>query len=79
MYLMGDFNVTPGDRILDPIRKKMNDTACRFPVPLLSWPSDKPEIKIDYIFVTPDIEIISADIPDIVASDHRPHIAEIEF
>lgn len=77
--LMGDFNVTPGDRILDPIRKKMNDTACRFPVPLLSWPSDKPEIKIDYIFVTPDIEIISADIPDIVASDHRPHIAEIEF
>jgi endonuclease/exonuclease/phosphatase (EEP) superfamily protein YafD len=39
----------------------------------------KPHRKIDYIFVSHDIEIISADIPAIVASDHRPHIAEVHF
>ena len=25
----------------------------------------------------PDIEVVAADIPEIVASDHRPHTAEI--
>jgi len=50
----------------------------RFTQPLLSYPSDKPKEKIDYIFVSSDFMVISADIPEIVASDHRPHIAEIE-
>ncbi len=75
--LMGDFNVEPQDRVLDPIRLRMVDTAIRFDVPKLSFPSDKPEIKIDYIFVSPDIKVVAADIPAIVASDHRPHTAEI--
>jgi endonuclease/exonuclease/phosphatase family metal-dependent hydrolase len=77
--LMGDFNVTPNDPIIAPIKSKMKDTAELFTEPKLSWPSDKPEKKIDYIFVSPDIEVLSADIPEIVASDHRPHIAEIKF
>ena len=75
---MGDFNVEPDDAVIAPIREKMKDTASFFDMPKLSFPSDKPEIKIDYIFVSPDIEIVSADIPEIVASDHRPHIAEIK-
>lgn len=77
--LMGDFNVEPDDRILAPIRAKLKDTAECFEKPLWSFPSDKPDIKIDYIFVTPDIEVVRADIPAIVASDHRPHTAEIKF
>ena len=75
---MGDFNVTPDNEILNPIREKMVDTAKLFDCEKKSWPSDKPRVKIDYIFVSPDIKIISADIPEIVASDHRYHIAEIE-
>ena len=76
--LMGDFNVEPSDPILDPIRAKLKDTASLFECEKLSFPSDKPEMKIDYIFVSPDIEVVSADIPDIVASDHCPHVAEIK-
>ena len=76
--LMGDFNVEPDDAVIAPIREKMKDTASFFDMPKLSFPSDKPKIKIDYIFVSPDIEIVSADIPEIVASDHRPHIAKIK-
>lgn len=77
--LMGDFNVTPDNEILNPIRKKFKDAADLFKEPLTTFPSDNPDRKIDYIFVTPDIEILRADIPAIVASDHRPHTAEIKF
>ena len=75
---MGDFNVEPNDPLLLPIREKMYDTSELFSAPKLSFPSDEPKIKIDYIFVSRDIEVLSADIPLIVASDHRPHVAEIK-
>jgi endonuclease/exonuclease/phosphatase family metal-dependent hydrolase len=75
--LMGDFNVTPDDEVLAPIRERLRDTADLFTEEKLSYPSDEPDKKIDYIFVTPDIQVEMADIPSIVASDHRPHIAEI--
>lgn len=77
--LMGDFNLNPNDELLKPIREKMVDTADFFNEEKFSFPSDNPKQKIDYIFVSPDIKVISADIPPIVAADHRPHIAEIEF
>ncbi len=63
--------------MLAPIRARMKDTADVFTELKLSWPSDVPVEKIDYIFVSPDIEVIAADVPAIVASDHRPHTAEI--
>lgn len=77
--LMGDFNVRPDNEILKPIREKMKDTADVFTKPLLSFDSVEPYCKIDYIFVTPDIEVMEADIPAIIASDHRPHTAKINI
>ena len=77
--LMGDFNVTPDNAVLLPIYEKMTDTALKFDCEKLSFPSDVPTEKIDYIFVSPDVEVVSADSPSIVASDHRPHIAEIKM
>lgn len=77
--LMGDFNLLPDSEILSPLRNRMVDTARLFPAPLFSFPSDSPKRKIDYIFVSPDITIESADIPAIIASDHRPHTATISF
>ena len=77
--LMGDFNVLPDDKVLLPIREKMKDTAELFGCEKFSFPSDKPDRKIDYMFVTPDIEVISADIPETVVSDHRPHTADVIF
>jgi len=77
--LMGDFNVRPDNKVLDPIRVRMKDTADLFDKELFSHPSDAPNVKIDYIFVSPDVEVVSADIPAIVASDHRPHTATVNF
>ena len=77
--LMGDFNMTPDNPILAPIYGRMKDTAEVFDSEKFSFPSDKPDRKIDYIFVSPDAKILEADIPAIVASDHRPHIAIVDF
>ena len=77
--LMGDFNMRPENPILNPIRQRLFDTAQLFPAPKLSFPSDAPTMKLDYIFVSDDIRVHSADIPPIVSSDHRPHTATIEF
>ena len=76
---MGDFNAKPEAEVLKPIREKLKDTASVFKCEKLSHPSDKPTMKIDYIFVSNDIEIIDADIPNIVASDHRPHTATVRI
>ena len=77
--LMGDFNVQPDNPILEPIREKMFDTAQRFDTPKYSFPSDMPTVKIDYIFVSCDLLVSHADIPEIISSDHRPHMATINI
>ena len=77
--LMGDFNMKPKNRILKPIKEKLFDTAEKFTRKKLSYPSDKPKVKIDYIFVSNDLCVESADIPEIISSDHRPHVATIEI
>ena len=77
--LMGDFNMKPEDNTLLSIRAKMRDTADAFEGERLSWPSDAPRVKIDYVFVSPDVEVLSADIPATVASDHRPHVATVKI
>lgn len=77
--LMGDFNVEPNDPILDPLRKVFKDAADLLPGPGLTFPSDAPYKKIDYIMVTPDVDILAAEVPNIVASDHLPHTAELKL
>ena len=77
--LMGDFNMTPDNDLLDPIRERMYDTAEKFTEPKLSFPADAPTMKLDYIFATKDMVVKSADIPAIVASDHRPYVATFEI
>ena len=76
--LMGDFNVTPDNPVLDPIRERMRDTAELFATELKSFPSDNAKYKIDYAFVSRDIELVGADIPAVVVSDHRPYTVEIK-
>ena len=76
---MGDFNVTPENPVLTPIREKMRDTADLYAEPLLSFPTDEPNCKIDYVFCTSDFRIHHADIPALVVSDHRPYVVDLEI
>lgn len=77
--LMGDFNMTPEDDKLRPIHERMIDTARYFEEPKLTFPSDEPRIKIDYIFVSKDLKVVNADVPDVIASDHKMVICDVEL
>ena len=59
--LMGDFNMTPEDKILAPIFERMTDTAEGFCAEKLSFPSIDPNRKIDFIFVSRDLKVTFAD------------------
>lgn len=77
--LMGDFNVEPDDPVLQPIYDAFKDTSGLISGSTLTFPSDAPYKKIDYIFVSPDVEVLAAEVPQIVASDHFPHTAEVKL
>ena len=76
---MGDLNLTPDSEILAPIYERLQDTAAVFTHPQLSCNSDHPTRKIDYIFASRDIQVLAAEIPAIIASDHRPHTALLQI
>ena len=76
---MGDLNMLPEDEILSPIFARMQDTGKLLDPSVKSFPADNPTIKIDYIFASEEIRMLSAEIPESLVSDHRPYIADIEF
>ena len=76
--LMGDFNVTPENPLLDALREKMTDTGELLAPGTCSYPSDAPDIKIDYMFISKDLKAVSAEIPDVQESDHRPYVTVLE-
>ena len=75
---MGDFNMKPDNEILQPIFAALKDTANLVEGNGFTYPSVNAYEKIDYIFVSHDIEVISAEVPNIVASDHLPFAVEIK-
>jgi endonuclease/exonuclease/phosphatase family metal-dependent hydrolase len=76
--LMGDFNMSPDNELLVPIFERLSDTAEKICGNGLTYPSDRPEVKIDYVFVSKDFNILSANIPERYISDHRVHTAQVE-
>lgn len=76
---MGDLNMTPEDEKIKDIQNHLTDVSTMLKGNKLSFPSVNPVRKIDYIFVNDFIEVIAAEIPEIVASDHFPHTAIIKI
>ena len=87
---MGDFNVTPDNPVLSPIRELLTDSFDVYPnkdaSTIFTYPSTpeaaiNPEtkLKIDYIFVSRDIRVDSVEILETQESDHKPYIAYIEL
>ncbi len=79
VVFMGDLNVCPDSPVLDPIRQRLSDSADASDLPLLTFPSDKPDRKIDYIFTGSAISAVSTGVPDLILSDHRPITAMLEI
>ncbi len=84
VILMGDFNCTPDDSVLAPVYERLTDANNRELTPH-TWPAnpenhrDTTPLKIDYIFASEGIKILSADVIETHASDHKPIVCEIEM
>jgi endonuclease/exonuclease/phosphatase family metal-dependent hydrolase len=70
--LLGDFNAEPDAPELAPLWEKLT------PAPVgLTYPADVPTKRIDYVTVSNGIRVRSASVPETLASDHRPVLAEV--
>ena len=70
---MGDLNAEPDDSVLAPLYTRFCDTAEGYgQSETLTFRSDTPTRRIDYIFTTNDFEVIDMCVPASVQSDHRP-------
>ena len=78
VILMGDFNTEPDDKVLAPLRERLSDTDAKAESRgMCTYPSDKPDVKIDYIFYR-GLECRKTETITNVISDHLPIIAEFE-
>lgn len=77
--MMGDFNIEPNNIILEPLRQTLTDTSSISKEELRTFPSMNPNRKIDYIWVSKDVNPLASYTVDDIISDHKPIITEIEL
>lgn len=74
VIFMGDLNMERENLNIQRIENKLKNCLIS---ENYTYPSDNPKIKIDYIFVSKDMEINDSQIINEVVSDHLPHITTI--
>jgi len=82
VLLAGDFNLEPSSPNYTRLTQRFVDSWSNQPeAPPLTFPADKPERRIDYIFHSEGFECRSTHDPTEIlvstASDHRPVIADL--
>lgn len=91
VLFMGDLNMKPDDKILQPIFGALQDTANGALTPV-TWPSDvdkttgkgrkrpQEEVrKIDYIFASEHFKVKNVETLQSRASDHLPYVVDFDF
>ncbi|GAB3963081.1 hypothetical protein GCM10029978_019920 [Actinoallomurus acanthiterrae] len=76
--LLGDISAEPGASEPAPPRTRLSDVltvAGKRTTP--TWPAGAPVERIDHITFTPGPRITGAFVPDTLASDHRPVVADL--
>lgn len=74
--LAGDFNLEPNEKPYAVLASVLCDAAAG--KGYLTFPSNAPEKKIDYIFVNDRLRVLDCRVPNVMHSDHRPIIADLE-
>ena len=78
LVFLGDLNMEPDNPLLAPVFAAMSDTAEKGEGSMLTYPSDEPTGKIDYIFQK-GFETLRSYVPVSIDSDHRPVAAVLEL
>lgn len=76
LVFLGDLNMQPDNPLLAPIFAVLSDTAAKAKGNMLTYPSDEPAEKIDYIFQR-GFEALCSYVPVSTDSDHRPVVAVV--
>lgn len=85
VLLTGDFNATSITRPYQVLAARLDDAQRRLRLrpSLKTFPSAFPAIRIDHVFVSPDIRITGASVPNSpmarAASDHLPLVVDFEI
>ncbi|HUW95619.1 MAG TPA: endonuclease/exonuclease/phosphatase family protein, partial [Anaerolineae bacterium] len=78
--LVGDFNANPDSHEIERVLEQLDwafavaGTGTGY-----TSPADAPQETIDYVFVSPDIQVISAEVLSSLASDHLPVLALVRL
>lgn len=75
--LTGDLNAAPDAAELKPLMRRLSDTWVNNAEPAPTFPSTKPEKKIDYVFTTDSFCASGTYIPKVYASDHFPIVVDL--
>ena len=78
--LVGDFNSNPDSHEIERVLEELDwafgvaGTGTGY-----TSPADDPQETIDYVFVSPEIQVISAEVISSLASDHLPVLALVQL
>lgn len=78
LVFLGDLNMEPDNPLLAPVFAALSDTAEKGEGSMLTYPSDEPTGKIDYLFQK-GFETLRSYVPVSTDSDHRPVAAVLEL
>jgi endonuclease/exonuclease/phosphatase family metal-dependent hydrolase len=82
LVVCGDFNASPLSPVYRKLRRDLKDAQCG-KTRHATWPSRLPLLRIDHIFVSPEIVVREAGVMSDrlarLASDHLPLVAELEL
>lgn len=79
LIFMGDLNAHPDSPLLAPLFDMLTDSAAGMESPSLTFPSNRPSEKIDYLFHKGGFTTLRAWVPETTDSDHRPFCARLEL
>lgn len=78
--LAGDLNAPPEAPELARLFEVMNDSwMAQGDGSGYTYPAGNPTKRIDYVLTSPDVGVESVSVPDTLASDHRPVVAELSL
>jgi endonuclease/exonuclease/phosphatase family metal-dependent hydrolase len=77
--LLGDLNAIPDDPEMVMLKQAslVDALAGIEPPPVYTWPAPNPHLRIDYIWVSPDLQVNDIRVIASNASDHLAVVAEI--
>lgn len=80
VVLTGDFNTPPRGRVYPRLARRYQDAfrAAGWGTGY-TYRDDLPVLRIDYVFVDPDLDVARCFVPRVHASDHRPVVADISL